>query len=644
MTHAVAAPAVFPADGRRLVVYVVYDRRGDVDRYIPIALSGLREHAAHVLVVVNGTLTPEGRARLEPVADEILVRENEGFDIWAHKEALDLLGPRLAEYDEILLTNDTWFGPVRPYRAVFDRMDARATHFWGMTDHAREEPNPFTLEGVLPYHLQSFWIAVRREMFLSEAWSQYWRDLPQMPGYFDAVLQHEAIFTERFADRGFVHDVAFPSADYPTDHPALFNPELLLADGCPLIKRRPLFHYPPFLDRHAVIGRHVLHTVAQYGFPMEVVWENLARNVSPKTLNADAGMLEVLSGTGTEYDGDRQLRVVVIAHVSEPQHVDPLMERLVNIDPSFDVVFTAADAGTAAVIEQQADRIFPVAQRWEVRTVADPAGADMSAFFVDCADVLLGNDHDVVVKVHTRRLNASSANAERYFTRYLWDNVLGSPESVRSALALFQREAGLGLVFPPVVHVGFAMMGDAWGPYRREAEKLSKELGIRVPLDGASPLAPLGGMWIARREALSIFAGVGWKHADYRGGRGGWSDLAAIQERLLVHAVAERGHHARTVITPEHASISHNSLEYKFDQLASTTPGYPIEQIQFLHRAGHIGRGNAASFARMYVRMNHPGFYRRIEPVIGVAATAVRVGRRTARGAIRRLTRGGDAA
>ena len=51
---------VSPQGGRRLVVYVVYDRRGDVDDFIPFALAGLREHAAHVLVVVNGVAHRRG--------------------------------------------------------------------------------------------------------------------------------------------------------------------------------------------------------------------------------------------------------------------------------------------------------------------------------------------------------------------------------------------------------------------------------------------------------------------------------------------------------------------------------------------------------------------------------------------------------
>ena len=143
----VGVPGVFPVGGRRLVVYVVFDRRGGVDDYVAFALAGLRDHADRVLVVVNGSLTDEGRAKLEPLSDEILVRPNVGFDIWAHKDALDHVGASIEEFDEVVLTNDTWFGPVRPFAPVFAEMDARPVHFWGLTDHAREEPNPFTGKG-----------------------------------------------------------------------------------------------------------------------------------------------------------------------------------------------------------------------------------------------------------------------------------------------------------------------------------------------------------------------------------------------------------------------------------------------------------------------------------------------------------------
>jgi lipopolysaccharide biosynthesis protein len=611
-------PGVFPVGGRRLVVYVVWDRRGDVDDYIPVALAGLREHAAKILVVVNGSLTDEGRAKLVPVADEIVVRDNVGFDIWAHKAALEHVGAGLAEFDEIVLTNDTWFGPVRPYGPVFERMSERAVHFWGMTDHAREEPNPFTGEGVLPYHLQSFWIAVRREMFLSEQWASYWRDLPEMPSYFDAVLKHEAVFTEYFTSRGYTVDVAFSSAGYPTDHPALFNADLLLADGCPLLKRRPFFHYPPFLDRHAVIGRRILQSVEQYGFPVDAIWQNLARNVAPKVLNTDAGMLEVLPEADTSYDPSRPFRIVVIAHLRVNEEAAEVLKRIADLTVPFDLVVTTSKA-------ERVDEIRELVERMnarhlgsaDIRHLPSSDGRDMSAFFVGARDVLLSDRYDLVVKVHSRMPSQRRSNTRRYFRRYQLENLLSSPGYFANVLGLFQKEPGLGLVMPPMIHIGYATAGRAWMFYRDRAAELCKKLGIRVPLDGVSPLAPLGGMWIARREALALLAEHEWTYADYvKPPRSREPELGRVQERIVTLAAGERGFHTRTIMNGEHAALSHVALEYKVDQLSITLPGYPVEQIQFLHRVGWVGGGGVVALTRMYMRMNHPRVAHALHPIL----------------------------
>ena len=342
--------SVFPEGGCRLVVYVVYDRRGEVEDFVVHALAALRGHASHVMAVVNGSLSDAGRAKLEPVADSVLVRGNRGFDIWAHKDALAQVGD-LSSYDEVVLTNDTWFGPVRDFAPVFERMDARAVDFWGMTDFAEEVPNPFTNEGRLPYHVQSFWIAVRSRMFLSDQWRRYWDELPEMPDYFDAVLKHEAVFTEHFTDRGFTVDVAFPYVNYPTGHPALFNADLLVEDGCPLLKRRPLFHYPPFLDRHAVIGRWTLETVEKYGYPMPLLWSNLARNVPPRVLNTDAAMLEVLPRMDNgKYDLSRPLRSAVVVHIRDLGFVDEVLDRCAMVPAPADLYVTTTSSEDADVV------------------------------------------------------------------------------------------------------------------------------------------------------------------------------------------------------------------------------------------------------------------------------------------------------
>ena len=179
------------------------------------------------------------------------------------------------------------------------------------------------------------------------------------------------------------------------------------------------------------------------------------------------------------------------------------------------------------------------------------------------------------------------------------------------------------------MHIGYATPGRGWHTYRERGIELVEELNIHVPLDGISPLAPLGGMWVARPEALRLLADVDWSYDQFIEPPFGGAQLGKLLERIVPLAAGERGYHTRTVLTPEHAAVSHVSLEYKVDQLSSTTPGYPVEQIQYLHRAGWMGAGGVVAITRMYMRVNLPRTMLALHPVLSPAG-------RIARGVVRR--------
>ena len=601
-------PEAFTSGSSRAIIYVLFDRRGMVEEYVEYALAGLRSDAEHILVVVNGALTEAGRERLEAVSDDILVRPNEGFDIWGHKAGLEHLGERLAEFDEIVLTNDTWFGPVRPYGPVFERMAAEPVDFWGMTDNVRMR-NPATGHGRLPDHLQSFWIAVRRNMFLSEAWVRYWRDLPAMADYYDAVLLHEVSFTQTFHDAGFTSTAAFPAAQYPTTHPALFNADLLIADGCPLVKRRPFFHWPPYLDRHAVVGRWIAEDMAAYGYPVEHMFSNLARNVAPKDLNVDLGLNDVLDEVGDAYDPSRPLRTVAILHIFYVDMTDEMLDRVDTLPGAYDLVITTQDEERAEAIRAIVASRPRDGRSVDVRIVASNDGRDQSAFLVGCRDVLLDGDYDLVVKLHSKKTPQDGFNVGRAFKDQQFLNLLSSPGYTANVLSLFQKEPGLGLVYPPMVHIGYPTMGRAWWANKPGFAELAARMGIMVPADDISPLAPYGSMFIARPEALRLLVEQPWQYADF-GGAEAYQDggLAHVLERVPSYAAAERGFHTRTIMNAEYAAISYTTLDFNFDEMSSTVPGRTYEQITFLRGIGHVGDGKLRDFARMYMRRNHPGF------------------------------------
>lgn len=608
----------FPDEGKRVVFYLLYDKRGEVDDYILYKLERLKPFADHLFVVSNGRLKDEARDRLAEVADTVWERENDGFDVWGYKTAMEQFGrERLAEFDELILMNYTWFGPVRPFEPLFDRMNERKTHFWGMTDYPAFKPNPYTNKGVLHRHLQSHWIAVRKEMFLSDEWNEYWDTMPQITSYVDSILSHESRFTHHFEKRGYKSAVAFARKKYPSTHPALFNADLLMDDGCPVLKRRAFFHYPPYLDQHAVIGRWTLNRAAEHGYPVDLVYQNLVRNSKPRDLHADAAMLEVLPDVDVSFDPTRPPRVVATVHIYYEDMTDELLDRLVMLPVPFDLVVTTTSDEKAEVIREAIERRAEErVASVDIRVLPSNRGRDVSAFLIACKDVLEPGRYDLVVKIHSKKTAQDSFNAGRYFKQHQLDNVLHSEGFAANVLGLFQKEPGLGLVFPPMIHIGYPTMGRGWYANREPAQKLAKELGIQVPFDDVSPLAPYGCMWVARPEALAILTEHEWDYDDYAAPDEHMDgSLAHVQERLIAYAAAERGYHVRTALSHEHASISHTALEYKLDQVSATMPGYSIDQIQFLHRAGWLGHGGLGAMTRAYLKLHHPRVAKALRPL-----------------------------
>ena len=620
-----------PADAVvRLVVYALWDRRGEVDDYVLFALDELRSYAAHIVVVANGSLSSDARAKLAGRADDVLVRENVGFDIGAHRAALDHLGDSIARFDEIVLTNDTWFGPVRPFGPVFERMADAPVDFWGMTDHPEQVPNPFTGDGVLHYHLQSFWIVVRRRMFQSDAWRDYWASLPDFATVQDAVLLHEATFTRHFAEHGFAHAAAFPAVDFPSDHPALFNADLLMDAGCPLLKRRPFLHWPPFLDRHAVIGRWVMGSAERHGYPVELAWRSLARNVEPRALYTDAAMHSVLPHRDTGYDPERPFRIAALLHIFYVEMTDEMLDLVDALPGTYDLYVTTPDAQKAADIAALVERRPRDGRRVDVRVV-DNAGRDQSAFLIGCRDVVLDGGYDLVVKLHSKKTPQDGYNVGRHFKAQQFGNLLPSAGYAANVLAMFQKEPGLGLVYPPMIHIGYPTMGRGWWSNKPGFEEYCRELGIHVPLDEISPLAPFGSMYFARPEALRLLVEHPWAYEDF-GGAEAYRDggLAHILERMPSYAAGELGYHTRTVATPEYTSISHTSMQFNFDQMSATIPGDSVERIMFIKRAGYVGQGRLRDFVRMYFGL-HPRVGRRLGWMIDPSNRLVRAASRLTR-------------
>ena len=97
-----------------------------------------------MLVICNGDISKEGKERFNEIADEVIVRPNQGYDITSYKLALKKINYNATgQYDEVILCNSTLFGPFYPFEEMFNDMRLKDLDFWGITNFHEVPFDPF---------------------------------------------------------------------------------------------------------------------------------------------------------------------------------------------------------------------------------------------------------------------------------------------------------------------------------------------------------------------------------------------------------------------------------------------------------------------------------------------------------------------
>lgn len=506
---------------RRLGVFFFFDAQGVADRYVEVMLTDMVKNLTELVIVVNGKLTAASRTKFERFTNNIIVRENQGFDAWAYRTALKSYGwEKLAEFDEVVLFNATIMGPVYPFAEMFTEMADRDIDFWGITWFHKFPFDPFgtTPEGYLPRHLQSHFHVYRRSLVTSRAFQDYWDNLPMLNSYFDSVGKHEAPFTQRFERLGFKSDVYCNTEDIAdfTYQPILFAPRLMIEEKrCPIFKRRSFFHnYDDVLDQS--VGRATPELYAYLrdhtDFDTDLIWENALRTMNMADLVENLNLNYVLPAQAVIKPPAPQ-KIALIVHV---YYLDLLEETLdcVKLMPADADVYVTTSSKEVAEAAENLLKNYP--QRSRVMQIPN-RGRDVSALLVASRDFIF--DYDLICFIHDKKVKQLDPGTKGAgFATKVFENLLPSAEFVENVIALFEREKRLGMACPtPPTHAEyFPVYTFGWSLNFEITKQLLEKMGLEIPLDEKKPpITPLGTMFWARPAALRPLFEQNWDYSDF---------------------------------------------------------------------------------------------------------------------------------
>lgn len=585
---------------QRLAIFFFYDKDGIVDDYVMYLLQDLQENVDEILIVCNGKICQAGKEKFKSITNEILIRENIGFDVWAYKEGLAYYGwDRLEEFDEIVMLNFTIMGPIYPFSEMFSIMDLKDLDFWGCTKHHKIPFDPFGRLscGYVPEHIQSHFIAVRKSMFQSDSFKNYWENMPMINDYFDAICCHEAIFTQTFEKKGFSWKVYVETDDLReyTYYPLQMVPrELVKNRRCPIIKRRSFFHnFSDYLDYTAGEPAYELMEYIEHytTYDTNLIWQNILRTMHQADFKRALQLNYILSSE-LSCDSKKMLcekRIAAVFHLYFEDLIDETYRYLSSMPEEADIYITT-DTEFKKKLIQEKFKDFPC-RNFNVILIQN-RGRDVSALLVATKTFIM--NYDYVCFAHDKKVTQTKPySIGGAFAYKCFENTLKNKSFVLNVIDTFEKNPRLGMLMPAPPNNGpyYPTIGNEWMCNYEVTKNLIDELGIQVPMDpGKEPISPLGTMFWFRPKALKVLFDKNWEYSDFpeEPNEVDGTLLHAI-ERAYGLIVQSEGFYPAWVYSDKYAKIEITDLQYMLSEInkiffAHGLPGNFVELRNSLPR------------------------------------------------------------
>lgn len=183
---------------KRIVLFAHFDIHDVIDEYVLYYLESIKKYADYILFISTSKLSELEKSKVNQFCDKLIVRDNVGYDFLSWRIALEE-APDLSCYDELILCNDSVYGPVFPLKEVFDARSESKSDFWGITDCSAAK-----------YHLQSYFIIFNRKIFLSETFKKFMSNINIEKNKDDVINKYEIELTQELIKNGYTAKAYIP--------------------------------------------------------------------------------------------------------------------------------------------------------------------------------------------------------------------------------------------------------------------------------------------------------------------------------------------------------------------------------------------------------------------------------------------------
>ena len=540
---------------KRIAILVTYDAEGIIDRYVGYLLNELRLCCDKVVVVCNNKNIHRGLDIIKEHASDVFFRDNIGYDAGGFKDALcSFIGwDEIREYDELVLVNDSFFGPFVPLKSIFADMDSHTVDFWGLLKHEDMylDSKPFITE-----HIQTYFIVIRKEMLSSPIFVEFWESMPYYDNFIDVIINYELCFTSHFGKNGFDYlpyaDNVFNESDsiYNTYNPySYLSYELIKKRKYPILKRQSVKDNTLFCQTQENCRQSLEYIKNNTPYDISLIWEHLIRTTNVSTMFNNF----CLSYAITKCENILNLKdddICICVYINHGNSFEYVIDYLDTIKELCHVSIYACEA----------ELLMPYSDaNYHCVEIASP---DVYLPYVNknaCEFQYICLIHDVDMSSMERMSRIGKSHFHN-----IWSNLIGSGNHIMNIKGLFMDNPHLGFLSPPMPDFAelFGDYGRGWnGKYDQISEAVNV-LGVSCVLSKDNPPFTVTSAFWMRRLVLRTF----FEKADglARKDEGIYSHILPY---LWLYITQDAGYYSGLLMSDDFAAMEFVNKKYYMDKV-----------------------------------------------------------------------------
>ncbi len=151
---------------KRICLLAGFDKKNILQDYV-LYLARKLSKLSDVYYLADGNIPPKELKKIEPYTKYAASVLHKSYDFGSWQILINHIGwEKITTYDEMIICNDSIYGPISNMQDIFDYMDLRDYDFWGLTENYNSN-----------YHLDSYFMVFKNDVLRHPKFHEFWNNI-----------------------------------------------------------------------------------------------------------------------------------------------------------------------------------------------------------------------------------------------------------------------------------------------------------------------------------------------------------------------------------------------------------------------------------------------------------------------------------